>query len=223
MCGEVRACAGDRALKTTISLCAECLGHVPAVIFAPGRVRMCKRCPVHGVAEALVESDIAFYRLSNKDQWGRRYATEGAGVQDIPAYAGGCCGAGGCDDANGSADWAEGDDFAPQMGNKSCTVLVEVTNACNLACPVCYSDARGDRRMPLEVFKRYMERLVEAKGGLDSVQLTGGEATLHPEFWEMVKFLHGLKGVSRDLPADEWPAAWRMRIGRSGWPSSGTS
>jgi hypothetical protein len=83
------------------------------------------------------------------------------------------------------------------MSNKSCTVLVEVTNACNLACPVCYSDARGDRKMPLDLFKRYMHRLVEAKGGLDSVQLTGGEATLHPEFWEMVRFLHDLQGVAR--------------------------
>src|SRR3954452_23067949 len=91
--------AGERALKTTISLCAECLGHVPAVVFSRGgRVLMRKRGPERGVAEALVESDVAFYRLSNKDRWGRRYATEGAGVQDIPAYAGGCCGAGGCED-----------------------------------------------------------------------------------------------------------------------------
>src|SRR4051812_818911 len=151
--GAFELAAGDRALKTTISLCAECLGHVPAVVFSRGdRVLMRKRCPVHGVAEALVESDLAYYRLSNKDRWGRRYATEGAGVQDIPAYSGGCCGSGGCDQAK-EAGWAEGDDFAPQMGNKSCTVLVEVTNACNLACPVCYSDARGDRRMPLDVFK----------------------------------------------------------------------
>ena len=65
-------------------------------------------------------------------------------------------------------------DFADQTTNKSCTILVEVTNACNLACPVCYSDARGDRKMPLPVFKDYLLRLIESKGPLDSVQLTGG-------------------------------------------------
>jgi uncharacterized radical SAM superfamily Fe-S cluster-containing enzyme len=193
--------AGDRPLKTTISLCPACLGHVPAVVFARGgRVLMHNRCPTHGLSAALVESDIAFYRLSNKDRWGRRYdGAKAAGVMDIPAFNGGsCCGPGGCDSpSDGAPSWANSDDFALQMSNKSCTVLVEVTNACNLACPVCYSDARGDRKMPLDLFKRYMLRLVEAKGGLDSVQLTGGEATLHPEFWEMVRFLHGLEGVAR--------------------------
>ncbi|MEA2711669.1 MAG: 7,8-dihydro-6-hydroxymethylpterin dimethyltransferase [Phycisphaerales bacterium] len=40
-------------------------------------------------------------------------------------------------------------------------------------------------------------RLVEQKGGLDSVQLTGGEAMLHPEFWEMLAFVNGMDGVKR--------------------------
>ena len=76
------------------------------------------------------------------------------------------------------------------MGNKTCTILVEVTDACNLACPVCYSDAKGERKMPLADFKRYITDLVAKKGGLDSVQLTGGEALLHPEIAEMIAFLH---------------------------------
>jgi uncharacterized radical SAM superfamily Fe-S cluster-containing enzyme len=44
--------------------------------------------------------------------------------------------------------------------------------------------------MPLTLFKEYLLQLIERKGPLDSVQLTGGEAVLHPEFWEMVAFLH---------------------------------
>src|SRR5204863_4491675 len=95
-----------------------------------------------------------------------------------------------------------GGEFANQWGNKSCTVLVEVTNACNLACPVCYSDARGNRKMPLASFKQYILRLIEKKGGLDSVQLTGGEAILHPEFWEMVAFLHEQRVKKIYLPTN---------------------
>jgi uncharacterized radical SAM superfamily Fe-S cluster-containing enzyme len=68
-------------------------------------------------------------------------------------------------------------------------VLVEVTDACNLACPVCYSDAKGDRKLPFDAFCRYLEALIATKGGLDSVQLTGGEAMLHPELWEMLAFV----------------------------------
>ncbi len=174
--------AYDRVLKTTISLCPDCLDHVPALVFTRGgRVLMRKCCERHGSSEALLENDEGFYHLSNKDRWGRRFSVEN--VMQFQPFAGAFTGSEGCSCANG-------DDFSDQMSNKSCTILVEVTNACNLACPVCYSDARGDRKMPLAAFKDYILRLIERKGALDSVQLTGGEAVLHPEFFEMVSFLH---------------------------------
>jgi 7,8-dihydro-6-hydroxymethylpterin dimethyltransferase len=177
----------DALLKTTVSLCHVCLAHVPAAVFVRGgRVFIVKLCEVHGRAEAVLENDERFYFLSNKDHSGRRFA-EGRLVT-IPPYAGGgCCGpeGGGCTAARDAA-------FGPytdQLGNKTCTVLVEVTNACNLACRVCYSDAKGDRVLPLPAFKSYLEQLIEQKGGLDSVQLTGGEAMLHPEFQALVEHL----------------------------------
>jgi uncharacterized radical SAM superfamily Fe-S cluster-containing enzyme len=184
----------DHLLKTTISLCPDCLAQVPALVYAKdGRVLMRKQCAEHGGSEALLESDERFYHLSNKDRWGRRYASDG--VIEFPTFEGAsCCGEGGCGTA-GSEDLTQG--FSDQMGNKTCTVLVEVTNACNLACPVCYSDAKGDRKLPLEAFQRYLGELIEKKGGLDSVQLTGGEAVLHPEFWDMVAFLHAHPGVKK--------------------------
>jgi 7,8-dihydro-6-hydroxymethylpterin dimethyltransferase len=185
--------AYDRVLKTTVSLCPECLAHVPAVVFTrEGRVLMAKKCATHGRSEAVLENDERFYFLSNKDHSGRRFADDR--VMTIPEY-GGCCGS----DGAGCAPSVEAG-FGPytgQMGNKTCTVLVELTNACNLACPVCYSDAKGDRKMPLADFRRYIDRLLEQKGGLDSVQLTGGEAMLHPEFWEFVAFLHRKPNVKK--------------------------
>jgi uncharacterized radical SAM superfamily Fe-S cluster-containing enzyme len=178
----------DRVLKTTVSLCPECLEHVPAIVITrAGRVVMCKRCDVHGASEARLESDENFYFLSNKDRSGRRFADDR--VVQIREYAGGgCCGAkgSGCRE---SVEAAFGP-YTDQLANKSCTLLTEITNACNLACPVCYSDAKGNRTLPLEDFKRSIERHIEQKGGLDSVQLTGGEAMMHPRFWEFVAFLH---------------------------------
>ena len=130
-------------LKTTVSLCPECLRPAPAVVYVRGTsVLMRKRCPEHGFSDALVESDVAFYRLSNKDRWGRRFASLDD-VVEFPAFEGSCCGDGcGCD---GPPDGDSGGEFTDQWANKTCTVLVEVTNARNLACPVCYSDASGDR------------------------------------------------------------------------------
>src|SRR5438132_4945845 len=61
----------DRLLKTTISLCPQCLAHVPALVLTRrGRVWMRKVCTIHGASDALLENDESFYYLSNKDRWG---------------------------------------------------------------------------------------------------------------------------------------------------------
>jgi 7,8-dihydro-6-hydroxymethylpterin dimethyltransferase len=184
-----------RILKTTISLCSECLEHVPAIVFTDGgRVLMKKKCENHGLQSALLESDENFYYLSNKDRWGRRFTNEAEVA--FPVFSrGSCCGDGGC--GNSDVEPSLDQDFSDQITNKSCTVLVEITNACNLACAVCYSDAKGDRKMPLEDFKKHILKLVEQKQVLDSVQLTGGEAVLHPEFWEILSFLYEQKAIKK--------------------------
>jgi uncharacterized radical SAM superfamily Fe-S cluster-containing enzyme len=183
-------------LKTTLSLCAECLAHVPAAVYqdAAGRVWLAKRCEIHGRQVALLESDARFYRLSNKDRWGRAYAPER--TLAFPAY-GGCCGPGESCAAPSDGPWRE--DFTDQRGNKSCTVLVEITDACQLACRVCYAESGGDRDrlLPEARFRETLAALIAAKGGLDSVQITGGEASLHPGFWSLLDWLAGQAGVGK--------------------------
>ncbi len=165
----------SRALKTTVSLCPECLAYVPAIVYEhDGRVLATKRCQQHGPSLAVWENDARWYHLSNKDKNGRAYALDR--LVTIPEL-GTCCESGSC----GPTD---------QSGNKTCTILVEVTNACNLACAVCYADAKGDRFLPLADFEARLTALIAQKGGLDSVQLTGGEATLHPDYERLVAFLH---------------------------------
>jgi uncharacterized radical SAM superfamily Fe-S cluster-containing enzyme len=186
--------ADDRLLKTTLSLCPTCRAHVPAaVVERAGQAMMVKHCETHGDSRALIESDARYYRLSNKDRWGRAY---GAMPRlDIPQFTNSCCGPGqSCGTARTTPDPR---DFSDQSANKSCTVLVEVTNACNLACRVCYSDSRGDRVLPVEAFKRHLIDLVRGKGRLDSVQITGGEASLHPQFWDLLDWLCAQEAVGK--------------------------
>ncbi len=185
----------DRLLKTTVSLCPECLAHVPAAVFArDARVLAAKRCTTHGPSLAVLENDERWYHLSNKDRWGRCYAPDK--VVDFPAFdGGGCCPGGGPCGPRPSSSWTH--DFTDQRANKSCTVLVEVTDACNLACRVCYSDSKGDRILPLPAFQTYVGALVAEKGPLDSVQVTGGEASLHPDFWKMLAWLHANPGIGK--------------------------
>src|SRR3954471_999079 len=180
--------AFEQLWKSTISLCPTCLAHVLALVYeVGGKVFMRKICDAHGFSDAVVENDAKYYNVSNKDRWGRRYTTDD-GLK-FPLF--------GEVEAGRSMCGESGFEFANQSANKTRTVLVEVTDACNLACAVCYSDAKGNRKLPLELFKRHISELVAQKKVLDSVQLTGGEAVLHPQFWEIVAFLHDTPGVKK--------------------------
>jgi uncharacterized radical SAM superfamily Fe-S cluster-containing enzyme len=183
----------DILIKTTISLCPNCLAHVPAAVVRRDHgVWISKHCDVHGSSEAILENDAEFYRVSSKDRWGRAFADSPR--QDIPGFVSACCGAG--QSCSNSTTTSVGE-FSSQMSNKTCTVLVEITDACNLACRVCYSDSKGDRVLTLDRFKDHLNRLVRDKGKLDSVQITGGEASLHPQFWEILEWLCGHSGVGK--------------------------
>jgi len=196
VCREHELPAAAELLKTTLSLCADCLTHVPAAVYAAqGRVFMSKRCTTHGMARVLVESDERFYRLSNKDRWGRAYVTDR--TEHVPEFDGACCGAGDtCGPTSpGPIPWTY--DSTDQRSNKTCTVLIEITDACNLACHVCYADSKGDRILSLDGFRRHVSALLDQKGALDSVQLIGGEPTIHPDFWEMLAWLHAEPRVAK--------------------------
>jgi uncharacterized radical SAM superfamily Fe-S cluster-containing enzyme len=183
-----------RLLKTTLSLCPDCLTHVPAAVHVHDeRVYMHKQCVTHGLTRALLENDARFYHLSNKDRWGQRY-TDAEGV-NVPAFANAsCCGPEQTCASQPAAGFA---DFIDQSTNKTCTVLVEVTDACNLACRVCYADSKGDRILSLDAFRAHVLQLLADKGALDSVQLIGGEPTIHPQFWDMLAWLHAESRIAK--------------------------
>ncbi len=188
----------DRLIKTTLSLCPDCLAHLPAaVVQRESRILMLKRCDAHGESIATIENDAAFYRISSKDRWGRAYSDiPRLDIPEFDARSGqSCCGPGQSCEPNSAA--ASTQEFSDQSSNKTCTVLVEITDACNLACRVCYSDSKGDRILPVDTFKRHLIDLVRMKGRLDSVQITGGEASLHPQFWILLEWLCAQDAVGK--------------------------
>jgi 7,8-dihydro-6-hydroxymethylpterin dimethyltransferase len=184
----------DLIIKTTISLCPDCLAHIPAaVVRRENKVWLEKHCDQHGSSQAIIENDPAYYRVSSKDRWGRTYSE--IARQDIPDFEGSCCGPG--ETCGPSAASADTQNFSDQSQNKTCTVLVEITDACNLACRVCYSDSKGDRILPVEAFKKHLIDMAKQKGRLDSVQITGGEASLHPQFWDILEWLCAQDAIGR--------------------------
>jgi|GEM_PF-692444 len=181
--------------KTTISICETCLNHTRAAVFQSNDKvwlkKLCDTCLNSNPTDEkswsinLIENDANFYRTSNKDSWGKNYIKDKEFF--IPEYQS-CCGSG--QEKEKESCSISDNPFASQLINKSCTILVEVTNACNLACRVCYADASGDRILPFEEFKSYIRQLIDEKSFIDSIQVTGGEATIHPQFWDMVEWLY---------------------------------
>ncbi len=178
---------GHQLLKTTVSVCPQCLQYTPAAVYQnQDRVFMKKRCDQHGLSDALIENDASYYHLSNKDKWGQCY--DDSRTIDFPEYQG-CC-------ADEQCCTTDTQGVENQSVNKTCTVLIEITNACNLQCRICYADANGDIYLPYSAVKDYILNLIEQKGSLDSVQLTGGEASMHPRFWEILDWLYHESGVA---------------------------
>jgi len=157
------------SLKTTVSICPTCLEPVSAEVYRQnGEVWMQKRCPEHGDFSALLAADSRHYYKS----------------KSASSASGSCCKTSGC----GSA-----------VSNHSCTVLIEICERCNLTCPTCFagSSPAHSAMMSLETFRARLDGLVAGgKQGADTIQLSGGEPTVHPQLFEMLDMLFE-KGFSR--------------------------
>src|SRR5687767_2637664 len=153
----------------TTSLCETCWELVPAkIIGQDNRVYYQKRCPDHGVTKTLIEED-ADYWLDI-----RRWLKPG----DRPLYN--------ASRTERGCPWDCG--LCPDHEQHSCLAIVEINSACNLTCPVCFADSavgKGDHR-PLAELEAMLDAVVGAEGEPDLVQLSGGEPTIHPLFWEIV-------------------------------------
>ena len=82
----------------------------------------------------------------------------------------------------------------------TCLALIEIVNSCNLACPTCYADspvgtgAKVDA-VPLDDLKTRIQGVIDRKGGIEILQLSGGEPTLHPQFFELLAWAHANPGI----------------------------
>ncbi len=82
----------------------------------------------------------------------------------------------------------------------TCLALIEIVNSCNLACPTCYADspvgtgAKVDA-VPLADLKNRIQGVIDRKGRIEILQLSGGEPTLHPQFFELVEWVQTHPGI----------------------------
>lgn len=146
----------------TSSVCPVCLARIPAVktVGEDGNIYLEKKCWEHGSFKTLIwEGDLESYI-------GWAAVDSNAPVTPVRAREA----ERGCPNDCGLCQNHERD---------GCCVLLELTNRCNLSCPVCFASA-GEQKphdLPLEEIGKQYDLLME-HGGPFNIQLSGGEPTL---------------------------------------------
>jgi uncharacterized radical SAM superfamily Fe-S cluster-containing enzyme len=152
--------------RDTESLCPVCLKRLPAQrIGSEGEIRLVKTCPEHG------EFSTPIWRGRPPfDKWQRpKIPIRPPGI--FTSVENGCpfdCG------------------LCPDHRQRSCTVIIEVTQRCDLACPVCYAAAPS--RVPDPSPDAIAQLFGRAKkaGTRSNIQLSGGEPTMRDDLPEIV-------------------------------------
>lgn len=153
-----------------LTICSVCFRKLEGkIVFQDGKVFLLKRCPEHGAERVLVADDIDYYRRCREVFI---KAPEMPAIYNTPVRWGCPYDCGLCTDHE----------------QHSCLTLLEITDSCNLRCPVCYA-ASGPERLthrPLALIEKMLDAIVRNEGKPDVVQISGGEPTLHPQFFEIV-------------------------------------
>jgi hypothetical protein len=163
----------ENLLKHTKSICPECHSVIPAMLLErDGKVIMNKSCTDHGFYEDVYWSDY--------EQWNRAktYSTLGDGLENPrTTKSRGCpfdCG------------------ICPNHKSQTILGIIDVTNRCNLKCPICFANAAtaGYIYHPsFEEICRMIDNLAANRPvSVKALQLSGGEPTLRDDLPEIVKY-----------------------------------
>lgn len=155
---------------TATSVCSVCLRRVEGkIVFEAGRVFLDKWCRHHGRQRVLIADDVEYYRRCREiflkaPEMPEHFSTP---MKWGCPYDCGLC---------------------PDHMQHSCLALVEVTDHCNLRCPICYADSGPHRPgyRPLAELEAMLDAIVRGEGEADVVQISGGEPTLHPDFFALL-------------------------------------
>ncbi len=151
-------------LSTTASLCPVCLTRIPATREqVDDTVFLVKHCPEHGSFRTVIwRGSIPFSSWLRPKKSSALQKTFTAVNQGCPFDCGLC----------------------PSHGQHTCTALIEITQRCNLHCPVCFADAGGNgdttEDPSLTRIDFLYDRIMTASGPCN-IQLSGGEPTVRDD------------------------------------------
>lgn len=162
----------EKLLKKTKSFCPECMKVIEAeIVEEDGKAIIRKTCLKHGKFRDIYYSDAEIYKRFDK------FAEIGEGVQ------------------NPRTEEKRGCPFDCGIcpNHKSHTVLsiIDVTNRCNLRCPICFANAAAAGYVYEPSFEQIKEMLRNLRANRPTpppaIQLSGGEPTLRDDLPDIVR------------------------------------
>jgi len=159
--------------KQTRSLCPECTQLIDATIFEDGgKVVMEKSCPTHGEFRDIVYSDAKLYLKMEQWTFGDNRGLSNPAVTDAKSCPEDC---GLCNLHTSHTGLAN----------------VDLTNRCNLTCPVCFANANAAGYVyepDFETVRKMLQALRNQKPVAGRiVQFSGGEPTIYPRFLDVLR------------------------------------
>ncbi len=161
-------------LGATESVCPACLKRIKAErIVEDDEVFLRKACSEHGEFKTVIWRGLSSYM-----SWGGDARKPSRPPVCVASTARGCpfdCG------------------LCPDHRQHTCCVVLDVTERCNLACPVCFASA-GTSPKPdpsLEEIENWCRALL-ASGGPFNIHLSGGEPTVRHDLPEVIRRIRSL-------------------------------
>jgi 7,8-dihydro-6-hydroxymethylpterin dimethyltransferase len=155
----------------TQSLCPHCLRRIPAYrITKEDSVWLEKRCPACGDLE-----NVLIWKNTPKtyNEWRRDGGGTAPSAAKTPAEAENQC----------PFDCG----LCLNHRQETCTAIVEVTNRCNLNCPVCFADSgKSSETDPDQGQIARMLQVVLDRSGPHPIQISGGEPTIRDDLLQIV-------------------------------------
>jgi hypothetical protein len=163
---------GEKLLKRTKSVCPECRLVIDAeIVEVVGKAIYRKSCPEHGGFEDVYWSDAELYKKFTK------HAEIGEGVENPRTKKDRGC------------PWDCG--ICPEHKSHTVLAIIDLTNRCNLRCPICFATAATTGYVYEPSFEQVKEMLKNLRDNKPTpppaIQFSGGEPTLRDDLPDIVR------------------------------------
>jgi tetraether lipid synthase len=172
----------EEILRTTTSICPECMEAISADIFVDGSkgdngwVMMRKNCEKHGDFMDKLSVDPVLYKWKNgySKSLDSEFVTAPTNIEFEPTKKGCPYDCGLCD----------------KHLSATCMMILDITNRCNLNCPICFANSNRQGRIVEYTYDevvRIMQHFIDERPYHAAIaQFSGGEPTLHPRIIDLL-------------------------------------